>query len=65
MGWVWVLGVWVWMWVFLYTYIPPLFSRASKNLPPPITKTMLTKCHSHSLSLSLSILTHVTLTSLL
>ena len=46
------MGVGVWVWVWVYIHIFPLFSRASKNLPPPITKTMLTKCHSHSLSLS-------------
>ncbi len=66
--WVWCgvgvgAGVWVWVWAWvcgcrcgcgggcvrIYTYIPP-FSPGL--LTPPITKTILTKCRSFSLSLS-------------
>ncbi len=50
--------VWAWFfkYIFIYIYLnippPPLSPGLLKNLP--ITETMLTKCHSRSLSLSLS-----------
>ena len=55
------VGVWAWMWVCgcgcvgvgvgIHTYIPPFSPGLLKISPPPITETVLTKCHSHSLSL--------------